>query len=55
MFERGNSPADRRALAAEYGSTVRISEERVDAAEVAGIVSGAAVALLSSLYACTAL
>jgi hypothetical protein len=34
-------PAERRELAAQYGSTVRISEDRVDASEVAGIVTEA--------------
>lgn len=34
--------AERGALAADYGSTVRISEERVDPAEVASIVAEAA-------------
>lgn len=43
-LERARSPSERRALAAEYGSTVRISEERVDPAEVAGIVAEAAAA-----------
>ena len=44
VIERGKSPSERRALAADYGSTVRISEERVDPAEVAGIVTEAAAA-----------
>lgn len=44
VLERATSPSERRALAAEYGSTVRISEERVDPAEVAGIVAEAAAA-----------
>ncbi len=44
VLERGKSPAERRALAEEYGSTVRISEERVDAAEVASMVQAAAAA-----------
>lgn len=44
VIERGRSPSERRALAADYGSTVRISEERVDPAEVAGIVTEAAAA-----------
>ena len=39
---RGKGAAERRALAEEYGGTVRISEERVDAAEVANIVREAA-------------
>ncbi|MCP3169971.1 hypothetical protein [Myxococcus qinghaiensis] len=41
---RTKSPAERRALAAEYGSKRRISEERVDPAEVASLVAGAASA-----------
>jgi hypothetical protein len=44
VLERAKSPSERRALAADYGSTVRISEERVDPAEVAGIVAEAAAA-----------
>jgi len=44
VLERATSPSERRALAADYGSTVRISEERVDPAEVAGIVAEAAAA-----------
>ena len=44
VLERGKNPTERRALAQEYGSTVRISEERVDAAEVASIVQAAAAA-----------
>jgi hypothetical protein len=43
IVARSNSPAERRALAAEYGSRVRISEERVDAAEVASILADAAM------------
>ncbi|WP_223643755.1 hypothetical protein [Corallococcus sp. EGB] len=39
---RAKSPAERRALAAEYGSKRRISEERVDPAEVASIIAEAA-------------
>jgi hypothetical protein len=39
---RAKSPAERRALAAEYGSRRRISEGRVDPAEVASIVAAAA-------------
>jgi hypothetical protein len=39
---RAKSPAERRALAAEYGAERRISEERVDPAEVARIVADAA-------------
>ena len=44
VLERAKNPADRRALAEEYGSAVRISEERVDPAEVACIVAEAAAA-----------
>jgi len=44
VFERGKRPAERLALAEEYGRTVRISDERVDADEVAGIVREAAAA-----------
>jgi hypothetical protein len=44
VLERAESPSQRRALAAEYGSTVHISEGRVDAAEVAAIVAEAAAA-----------
>ena len=44
VLERAKTPADRRALAKEYGSAVRISEERVDPAEVASIVAEAAAA-----------
>ena len=39
---RARNPRERRALAAEYGSKRRISEERVDPAEVASIVAEAA-------------
>jgi len=42
VLERGKSPAHRRALAEEYCRAVRISDERVDVAEVAGIVRAAA-------------
>ena len=38
------SPAERRALAAEYSSERRISAERVDPAEVANIIAQAASA-----------
>jgi len=41
---RANNPAERRALAADYGAEVRISAERVDPAEVASIVAEAASA-----------
>ena len=44
VLERATNPAERRALAAEYGAERRISEERVDPAEVAGIVAEAAAA-----------
>jgi hypothetical protein len=43
VLERGQTPARRRVLAAEYGKTaVRISDERVEPGEVAGIVAEAA-------------
>ena len=42
VLDRGKNPAERCALAEEYGRTVRVSDERVDAAEVAGIVRAAA-------------
>ena len=44
VFARGKRPAERLALAEEYGRGVRISEERVDAGEVASIVRAAATA-----------
>ena len=44
VLERGKRPAERLALAEEYGRSVRISEERVDAGEVASIVRAAAAA-----------
>lgn len=44
VLARGNGAGERRALAAEYGVEPRISEERVDPAEVASIVMEAAVA-----------
>jgi hypothetical protein len=44
LLERGKSPAERLALAEEYGREVRISDERVDAGEVASIVREAAAA-----------
>ena len=44
ILERGKNPAERRALSEEYGRAARISDERVDAAEVAGIVRAAAAA-----------
>ena len=42
IVARTRNPAERRALAAEYGSKRRISAERVDPAEVASIVAEAA-------------
>jgi hypothetical protein len=42
VIERGKKPVERRALAEQYARTARISDERVDAAEVAGIVQAAA-------------
>lgn len=42
IVSRAKGPAERRALATEYGSKRRISEERVDPAEVADIVAEAA-------------
>jgi hypothetical protein len=44
VLERGKNPTERRALAEEYGSIVRMSAERVDAVEVASIVEAAAAA-----------
>ena len=44
IVARARNPAERRALAAEYGSKRRISAERVDPAEVASIVAEAASA-----------
>ena len=44
IVARARNPAERRALAAEYGSKRRISAERVDPAEVASIVADAASA-----------
>ena len=41
---RGKRPAERLALAEEYGRAVRLSEERVDTGEVASIVREAAAA-----------
>lgn len=41
ILERAKTPSERQALAEDYGSTVRISEERVDPAEVFGIVAEA--------------
>lgn len=42
IVARAKSPAERRALAVEYGSKRRISAERVDPAEVSSIVADAA-------------
>jgi hypothetical protein len=44
LFERGKRPAERLALAEEYGREARISDGRVDAREVASIVREAAAA-----------
>jgi hypothetical protein len=44
ILERGKYSAERCALAEKYGRAARISDERVDAAEVAGIVRAAAAA-----------
>ncbi len=44
VLARGKGAGERRALAAEYGAERRISEERVDPAEVASIVAEAAAA-----------
>lgn len=44
VFARGKRPAERLALAEEYGRGMRISENRVDAAEVASLVRAAAAA-----------
>src|SRR6185503_10455529 len=44
VVARAKSPAERRELAADYGSERRISEERVDPATVASIVAEAASA-----------
>jgi hypothetical protein len=44
LSERGKRPAERLALAEEYGREVRISEERVDVGEVVSIVRDAAAA-----------
>jgi hypothetical protein len=41
VLERWKRPTERLALAEEYGRSVRISEERVDACEVANIVRAA--------------
>jgi hypothetical protein len=42
VFECGKNSAERRALVEQYARTARISDERVDTAEVAGIVQAAA-------------
>ena len=44
VLDRAKSPSERRALAGDYGSKVRIFEERVDPAEVTNIVAEAAAA-----------
>ncbi len=44
ILRRGKSPAERRALAAEYAQEERMPEERVDAAELTGIVQAASAA-----------
>jgi hypothetical protein len=44
VLARGKRPAERLALAEEYSRGVRISDERVDTAEVASIVRAAAAA-----------
>jgi hypothetical protein len=44
LLERGKRPAERLALAEEYGREVRISEERLDTGEIASIVREAAAA-----------
>jgi hypothetical protein len=44
VIEHAKNPVERRALAEQYARTARISDERVDAAEVAGIVQAAAEA-----------
>ncbi len=44
VLQRGNGPAERRALAEEFGRTAHIPDERADVAQVAGIVQEAAAA-----------
>jgi hypothetical protein len=44
VIERGKRPVERRALAQQYARTARISDERVDGGEIAGIVQAAAEA-----------
>jgi len=44
LIERRKKPVERRALAEQYTRTTRISDERVDAAEVASIIQAAAEA-----------
>ena len=44
ILQRGKTVAERRALAAEYGRSLQISDERTNAEEVAEIVAAAAAA-----------
>lgn len=44
ILERAKRPAERRELAEAYSTEMRISDERVDPAEVASIVQEAAAA-----------
>ncbi|QRK13370.1 hypothetical protein JQX13_27050 [Archangium violaceum] len=44
VLEQASTASERRQLAADFGATVRISDERVDAAEVAEIIREAAAA-----------
>jgi hypothetical protein len=44
VIEQASTASERRKLAADFGATVRISDERVDATEVAEIVRDAAAA-----------
>jgi hypothetical protein len=44
LIERGKQPVERGLLAEQFARTARISDERVDAAEVAGIIQAAAEA-----------
>lgn len=44
ILRRGKNSAERRALAAQYARQARISEERVDTAELVGIVQAASAA-----------
>jgi len=41
VIERGKNPVERRAVAEQYARTAHVSDERVDAAEVAGIIRAA--------------